>query len=112
MKLLTLEEVARGVPARWRAQYSRGYPTGAGFTDERKALIADLLDALDELTPDAIADIIGNRSWTNIECDNCGAEELPAAVTVGPDDPYSNRTSTICQTCAAAALALFPEAAE
>lgn len=110
MKPITIEEIARDVPARWRETYSRPYPTGLAFTDERKERIADRLDELADLTPDAIAEAIGNRSWTNISCDECEADGLASAVQVGPDDPYRNCTATLCPGCAAAALAMFPEA--
>ena len=93
---------AQAAPQRWRDQY--GLPPKG--SEHRR--IGDELAALPkaERTPPRIAAIIGNDSWSVVECDQCG-KCVPVAVTVGQPPDYETSTATICEPCLRRALALL-----
>lgn len=66
--------------------------------------LADLPKA--DRTPARIAEIIGNDSWSVVECDQCD-KRVPVAVTVVQPPDYETRTVTICEPCLRRALALL-----
>lgn len=94
---------ARKAPQRWDEHY-RGW---SSRDYHKKRITAELL-ALPEAdrTPERIAAIIGNDSWSAVECDQCG-ERVPVAVTVGQPPDYESSTATICEPCLRRALALL-----
>lgn len=61
--------------------------------------ITPLLDALDveTATPDDVAKIIGDRSWTRLECDECN-KEVDAILNVGEPLGYALSVN-ICFHC-------------
>lgn len=103
--LLTSDSEAKSAPERWAAQYGREPK------DSRWGIVTTTLLALpvEERTPDRIASIIGNRSWSTINCDQCG-NEVSLAVVVGQMPDYDVPSATLCEDCLRAALALFPPA--
>lgn len=108
MKLITRESLAAGVVAKWRKQYAnsldmrwRDGPT--------KGETLTVLEAMgDHPNPDEVDRVIGNTSWTDIDCDDCGDTRLPSAMQVGEEPSYESSTATLCFECLRAAVARIP----
>jgi hypothetical protein len=98
MQLHTTRSQIRGVAKAWREQYG---------TDK-----ADIAKRLDALGPDASAkeveNIIGNNTWTELNCDECG-RDMSAVVRIGDpsDDDYERRDVDLCEECLRKALDLI-----
>ena len=102
MKLITERDLIMGVAEAW----SRQYTNASGD----KAVIKKMLQALDKetATREDVKDIIGNYSWTQITCDECGQySTLVVQVGQGPD--YESNTATLCAECLTKAFKLLPK---
>lgn len=103
-QLITREGLAREAPDRWREQYQ-------GWEDDKIKM--DILRQLDaaakapSFNADLVDCIIGNKSWTTVECDACGRKGLDRAVIVGQEMDYGSRTATLCEACCREALDMF-----
>lgn len=90
----------KGVAERWRSQYQRD----GKWTDTAKGSSGETYNRLCALGPDpdiaAVAEIIGNKSWSYLSCRGCG-ESVERAVVLGED--YSEQ-ALVCQACLQAAL--------
>ena len=62
---------------------------------------------LETATPRDIKTIIGNGSWTNLECNECGIDEKDAVMCLGEPPDYESATIYICLSCLKKALELF-----
>ena len=115
MNLITQRMLIRAVAKRWRKQYEP-FKYDAPLFSERNGLsrdltkrqIAEKLDALDPetATADDVANIIGNRSWTRLECHECG-REVDAVVEVGEKPDYESATAKLCKDCAEKAASIW-----
>lgn len=83
-KLLALE-----APARWAEQYR-------GHVGDNKAEITRKLSDLDNPTPAKVEEIIGNNSWTRINCDACN-KEVTRVVRIGHE--WSDHATDLCLPC-------------
>ncbi len=103
-ELITERDQIRTVADRWGEQYGKPY----WKNDEEKQEIGRRLAALDKEKCSAadVAAIIGNDSWSLLQCDNCEAE-VTAVVRVGDDPDYDSRTVTLCKPCAVKAVEAF-----
>lgn len=99
MELIIRQEVVDSIPERWEAQYrGRGWAEHDAITAALKALEKPINAA------DAAA-IIGNTSWTEFKCDECG-KAVEALVQLGPR--YDEGPSAwVCKKCLRAALKLL-----
>jgi hypothetical protein len=97
MRPITERTMIRRVAARWREQYPLG-------CDEEKELIFGKLSATDAetTTADEIAGIIGNKSWTERRCDECGATNVDV-VRLG----HGERPVDVCRDCLRDAINLI-----
>lgn len=90
---------AAGVAERWRKQYQHPVDgwSRSGRSDARATYeaIADLGDKPD---PDAVAKIIGNKSWTHPTC-SCCREYRDEAVQFADGYYGDSDTPLICRTC-------------
>jgi hypothetical protein len=105
----TLRDEIRSVPDRWREQYYVRH--GRSWSDTLSGSSKSVwkrLKALDLETasPEDVEKIIGNRSWTTLECDQCG-REVDAVVEVGQSQGRDSRTADICADCIRKAADLF-----
>tara|TARA_Y100000310_G_scaffold289068_1_gene315198 strand:- start:150 stop:467 length:318 start_codon:yes stop_codon:yes gene_type:complete len=102
MKIIRKQEICEDVPRHWAAQYS-----GPAVRDELKDITA-VLQALPkrELTPMKINAIIGNSTWTDLNCDECG-EDSERVVSLGCGDFNGGREALICASCLEKALGLL-----
>ncbi len=96
----TKEQHIREVASAWRFQY------GANPQWPDKARILEQLEALDQesITAEAVDTIIGNGSWTRLECDCC-ERDVAVLVQLGDPHDYESATLDVCPDCLTAALA-------
>jgi hypothetical protein len=115
MKLTTQRDLIRAVAARWRQQYepfTHDTPLFSVRNVYRQAIsnkeIAETLDAIDAetATPEDIAAIIGNESWTRLSCDECG-KDTDAVLTVGQEPDYDSHTASLCRSCVKRAFSIY-----
>ena len=97
IEVFTERGMIRTVAERWLKQY-RGYERDPAWPlrDVGERLAA--LD-LETATKEQVDAIIGNSSWTNIHCDNCGQRGLKAGVQVGQTADYESATAVLCLEC-------------
>lgn len=69
LSVLTKREVIQSVARRWREQYSDDYMK---HSPEKMEILVKLekLD-LNKASPETIGKIIGNNSWSQLECGGC-----------------------------------------
>ena len=101
MKLITERDLIRGIADAW------GHPHKEANGDNYRTWVA--LDSLNKETAsaDEVSKIIGNDSWTRINCDECGKRVL-LVVQVGLEPDYDVSNANLCATCLTAAYALLP----
>lgn len=92
----TLRDVIRNVATRWKEQY---YVNGQWKWPD-KAVISTYLDALnpDTASADDVTKVIGNRSWTNLKCDECKCN-VTAIRECGDKPDYESATASLCIDC-------------
>lgn len=96
MNITTKQWALSTVAERWKRQYPQSHQD-----------IFQKLSALSAVADeDEITKIIGNSSWTRLQCDECG-RDVDAYVTIGQEQDYDSSTARICRDCIAKALALF-----
>ena len=90
MKVITKREALLNVARRWRQQY----PTN--IADATKVEIGEKLLAMPigSITEAAINAVIGNDSWTKLECDEC-EKDSGALVVFEAGERFIN----ICEPC-------------
>jgi len=101
-RLLTRRPLIQSVAARWRQQYYRSGAWG-GYTGDAR-LIYEKLSALnlDSATRQEVDDIIGNSSWTVIQCGGC-QRDVEVAAEVGELPDWESATVILCAECIALA---------
>jgi hypothetical protein len=88
-RVLTKAEIVASVPSRWARQY-------AGTHDDKHSAITAALWALNPGFTATEADaIIGNASWTRLECGIC-EQDAPAVVVF---DRYDECSVRVCANC-------------
>ena len=94
------KDVIANVPKRWKEQYFTR-KNNQWYDAKRKATH----DALDEkgggLTGDQADAIIGNSSWTRLECDVCKKNDCDIVWRIGETPDYDSRWLDICPSCIA-----------
>lgn len=111
MHLITIRGIIKNLPALWRESHKETIKnnTPAYSPNARSnAEIARLLDALDTdtATPDDVAAIMGNNSWTDIHCNEC-KQIVPSAVQIGEEPDYESYTAIVCLQCLGKAASLI-----
>jgi len=86
--------VCAGVADRWLKQYGHGFTSVHGPKTWQQ-IHAELV-ALGP-NPDAagIRAVIGNGSWTALNCESCGAKSLDAVIDIGAEDNITR----VCFAC-------------
>lgn len=105
LTVVKVEDVWKSVPAAWAEQYKHY------ASDDRFADITRKLNALkdDELTGDRIEKIIGNDSWTRINCDECD-RECNTVIRIGENTDYEARWVDVCSECLDLAVSTLRDA--
>ena len=116
MIIRTQRQLIQAVAKRWRETYQPfkndrplfSWRTGVTSPPLNKQQIADALDALDGDTASAddVSAIIGNESWTRLNCDECKAD-VTLTVQVGNEPDYESHRAELCLECAEKAAALI-----
>ena len=105
MRVVSTRSEIRSVADRFRKQYKGYYGKGScsfapgGQQDhedvERRLRALDV----DTATPDDVERIIGNSSWVEVRCDECG-DACESVVLVGEDnDDPDDRNARVCGRC-------------
>lgn len=101
MKIQTRATLAQQAPKKWAAQYSRP-PVRP---DQQK--ITEQLAALESpIDPDQVDAIIGNKSWTQVDCCSECEARVDVVVEIGQEPDYESSTAWVCLPCLRAAVAL------
>lgn len=104
MRLITKQHLANITKDRWKAQYCKKgewHTYGGDKEVKYNALIA----LGDNPSPDDVNEVIGNSSWTNITCSECG-ESVGSAVELG-EVGYDTEYVYVCKDCLTKALGLI-----
>ncbi len=102
-RVITERQLILGVAKRWREAYcykgSWQYGDGKGET-YKKILKMDLSLA----SAEDVAGVLGNGSWTRLECDECRMPQKIVRECGQPSD-YESATAHLCESCLRGALA-------
>ena len=100
MKFITIRDLIRSVARRWYGTY---HPERTerwsllGIEPEKKYESLSAMD-VETATAEDVADIVGNDSWTNLQCDECG-ESVTMVVQLGQEPDYESNTANVCIRC-------------
>ena len=72
MKILTVQELANTAKDSWRIQYF--YDGSWKYGSDKKTVYENLVSLGENPTPSQINEVIGNNSWTRLECSVCNKE--------------------------------------
>ena len=95
MRLITKQEKIKNIVKTWTSQYPK----------DKKDITLKLIQA-NPTTEDEIAEIIGNRSWTDNYCDECG-KDSDVLIEVGQEPDYESATAYICPNCLQKAIEIY-----
>lgn len=104
MKVIAQRQRIEQVAASWENTYRKG----TVYYTEEKADKLKRLKALDLSTATAqeVNEIIGNASWTDIKCDDCG-KAVTKVIQLGEEPDLESYTANICQDCLDRAVILM-----
>ena len=94
MKVIRKIDKIKTVADRWDLQYPRPYSLD-------KDMIGNALRSKNPKTENEVKDIIGNSSWTNVECDECGLQH-DVVIRLGEE-----ATVYACESCLKKALKMI-----
>lgn len=102
MRVVTRREIIRQVPAEFKRRYNhqRDEKRWGRNSHTTWGEVIDGLDKLDSETcaPEEINKLIGNDSWTDNKCDECGAQS-ETLVRLGEEPDYEARWQDLCGSC-------------
>lgn len=85
----------------WRWHHSKSFVTGLSKKEAYEALVA----LGDKPSPEDVNKVIGNTSWTDCLCNECG-ELVEEVVQLGQEPDYDSATANICFPCLKKAVKL------
>lgn len=94
IKILKKDKI-NNIADRWKRAY---FLNGKWEYGEDKVDIYNKLLNINPLTESVINEIIGNKSWTNNVCNECG-EDVNVLIQIGQDPDYESATACICLNC-------------
>lgn len=96
MKVITKQDRIRDAIASFRKMWGNG-SYGA---DQRGVAVGSELGPLnsDKATAEDVNTLIGNASWTRLECDEC-KKDSEAVIEIGDKPNYESNTAYICVDC-------------
>ena len=109
MKLITRQMKADTAARDWFHTYAHtsyweeGRFAVSGLTKEETHIKLVALGA--NPNPDDVDAVIGNKSWTDCRCDDCG-KYVDAVVQLGQEPDYDSATANICFPCLKKAVKL------
>ncbi len=109
MKIITKREKIKGILDRWKDQY----PDNGSWSDQVKATKELEKLNLNRVSEKRIIEIIGNNSWTRLECDECQQDKNKVVRFLERyEDEYGVNVCDVCFDCLKDANKLFPECTE
>lgn len=113
MKLITRTQKAALASERWYKQYttipSMWDSECAWFRGDKKTrrqVHEELIALGPHPYPEDVNKAIGNTSWTDCCCDECGNTKVEQLVQLGQDEDYESSTANICFPCLKKAVKL------
>ena len=102
MITISKKEKIELIPYRWKQQYCNKdvWMYGADKIDIYKKL-----SQTNPLTEELVNQIIGNKSWTENICDECG-KDSDVLIQLGQELYYESATACICKDCLDKAIKL------
>jgi hypothetical protein len=100
------QRLANMVAERWLKAYLKDdqwMHIKSGNSQDKYIKLKELGDNPD---PDEVDKIIGNESWTRVQCDNCNGK-FETAVWIGEKLYYESRTALVCLQCLNDAIDLY-----
>lgn len=94
--IIKKSDIVANVPKRWLAQYKDYKDTGGAFDKGLKT--ASLLALPHGFSAQEVNDIIGNTSWTENKCDECGLDRV-YLLRIGAQPDYDARWLDLCEDC-------------
>lgn len=94
MKIITKKEVVNQSVSRWVKQYENYVDRGDRF--DKKPITEKLLNLSKPYCEKEINQIIGNKSWTSLTCDECSDDVAKGVVFDVSGGEYS---FSICESC-------------
>lgn len=104
MRLITRKGLAPKVAARWKNNYFKNGEWRYG--EDKKDIYLRLEGIGLNPTPEEVNEAIGNSSWTDVRCDECG-KYVDEVVQVGQEPDYDSCTANICKPCLILAMEEF-----
>lgn len=100
MKITTRNMRAREAAKKWKFQYkdSNANEWRNRNGHDREKTYRQLVELGTSPDPDAVDEIIGNPTWTDVKCDQCGAY-VDMVVQVGQEPDYDSATCELCVSC-------------
>jgi|GEM_PF-1113798 len=106
MHIITKAEIAKGAAERWKKAYCHnGEWRTAGFGSPKK-VYNQLMAIGESITPEEVAAIIGNDSWTRNVCTECG-RDVETTVHFGEEPDYDAVWADVCPSCLRKAMVLL-----
>ncbi len=106
MNLITKRQLIDAVANNWKKQYFRNGAWLEGIDPPSKQTYLKLEELKTGASEDQIAAIIGNRTWTQNKCNECG-KDCEAVVQLGELPDYDSATANICLACLTEAMELI-----
>ncbi len=107
--ITTIREIIKSVPDKWKrryydATYTQEDQWRVGLNRPTKETYDKLIKLdLETASKEDIAQIIGNDSWTRLNCDQCN-REVDKVIRLGEVEDYESATAYICPDCLIDAL--------
>lgn len=99
MKLLTSQLLASAAAERWKVAYLKKDGTWQDTIFGSSKLTHEKLVALGPCPkPEQVTEAIGNESWVDLKCDECG-QLVNEVMQVGQEPDYESSTAMICREC-------------
>ena len=106
MKFFSERELIRTVAERWgRVQGRNDKINEKDYFEIYKKLVGL---GLETATVEDVKNIIGNYTWCELTCNECG-EKVEAAVQIGQPPMHNSETAMVCLPCLLKALLLFQD---
>lgn len=99
MRIIRKSDLILKVSEEWDYQYKN-------TTQEDKIEKGNRLRTEKPQTEEAIEKIIGTKSWTRNECDECG-NDCDITIQLGEEPDFESNTANICPECLKKALSLL-----
>lgn len=110
MRLATVRDLIRALPERYRNQYKSSFYRGKGIFGSNKTYdqIQKELDSLDveNTSKNEVDKIMGNESWTRLDCSCCGKSVDKVVVLCSYSRSY-NGDFAVCAECLKFANLMF-----